>query len=134
MVAIKSLFTVASVLAVAGFVNAAPAPLEKRITHTGKATYFAVGLGACGWTNTDSDFIVALNQAQYEANNGANCGQGLKITNPATGKTAIAAVADMCPGCSDGSLDMSPSLFSYLSDGNMDEGVFQMSWNFLKKN
>jgi hypothetical protein len=44
MVAIKSLFTVASVLAVAGFVNAAPAALEKRITHTGKATYFAVGL------------------------------------------------------------------------------------------
>lgn len=31
----------------------------------GRATYYATGLGACGEYNTDSDYIVALNSAQY---------------------------------------------------------------------
>lgn len=35
-------------------------------SFSGQATFFAVGLGACGGTNKDSDFIVALNQPQYE--------------------------------------------------------------------
>jgi len=135
MVAIKSFSVVAAVLALAGAVQAAPVEhLEKRITHDGTATYYATGLGACGWNNVDSDFIVALNAPQYSANNGGNCGQGLKVTNSKTGKTAIAAVADLCPGCAAGSLDMSPSLFSFLNDGNMDAGVFPISWNFLSRN
>lgn len=32
--------------------------LEARITHTGQATYFEVGLGACGWWNGNNDMIV----------------------------------------------------------------------------
>jgi len=52
------------------------------------------------------------------------------ITNPATGKTATAQIADLCPGCAWGNLDMSTSLFSYLNNGNMDAGIFQMEWNY----
>jgi hypothetical protein len=36
------------------FVAAAPvdnAVLEKRMTHSGRATYFATGQGACGWVS-----------------------------------------------------------------------------------
>ncbi|KAK4685746.1 hypothetical protein P7C73_g4391, partial [Tremellales sp. Uapishka_1] len=124
-------------VASASLVSAAPveerSTVEARTTHTGQATYFATGLGACGWWSQDTDMIVALNSAIYEENSGSNCGQGVWITNKATGATAYAVVTDECPTCDSGSLDMSPSLFSALSNGNMDEGVFPISWHFLKR-
>lgn len=57
-------------------------------------------------------------------------GKNIVITNPSTGKTATAQIADMCPGCPEGALDMSEGLFSYLNNGDMDAGVFQMEWNY----
>ncbi|WVQ96621.1 hypothetical protein IAU59_003726 [Kwoniella sp. CBS 9459] len=124
-------------LFVASAVVAAPVEtenLEKRITHSGQATYFNVGLGACGWNNEDSDYIVAVNSAQYGLNGyGGNCGQYLTITNTDNGKSIKAQVADECPTCSWGSLDLSPSAFSALTDGNFDLGVFPISWHYNKK-
>lgn len=136
MFGLNKLTTFAAVLSVLGsasMVAAAPtaAPLEARAaTFTGQATYYAVGLGACGNTNSDSEMVVALNGAQYQANNGAECGKSLSITNPANGKSASATVVDMCPGCASGSLDMSPTLFQQLASGGLDEGVFPISWEF----
>jgi expansin (peptidoglycan-binding protein) len=124
MVAIKSFFSVAAVLALAGLAQAAPA---KR-SSTGTATYYAVGLGACGWTNGDSEHVVALNSPQY--GNGANCGKAVKITNTKTGTVQSAKIVDLCPGCASGDLDMSPTLFGALNNGDMDAGVFPISWDF----
>ncbi|KAL7420112.1 hypothetical protein Q5752_005078 [Cryptotrichosporon argae] len=116
------------VLALAlGSATSTAAPLQ-RSTSTGQATYYAVGLGACGGTNSDSEAVVALNAAQYGS--GAYCGQTVIITDTETGNTASATIVDLCPGCGEGSLDLSPSLFSTLSNGNMDEGVFPISWTF----
>ena len=38
-----------------------------------QATWFEVGLGACGFENTDSDFIVALSEADWAG--GSHCNQ-----------------------------------------------------------
>ncbi|KAJ9477511.1 Expansin [Pseudozyma hubeiensis] len=110
-------------LAVAG---ASAAPIVKR--SSGQATYYAAGLGACGWTNSGSDFIVAMNAPEWDG--GANCGKMITITNNQNGNTQQAQVVDLCPGCSWGSLDMSTSLFSALNNGNMDAGVFPISWSY----
>lgn len=110
-------------LAVAG---AAAAPIAKR--SSGQATYYAAGLGACGWTNSGSDFIVAMNAPEWSG--GAHCGQTVTITNNGNGNSQTATVADLCPGCSYGSLDMSTGLFAALNNGNMDAGVFPISWSF----
>lgn len=77
--------------------------LQKRETHSfskrggfsGKATFYATGLGACGKTNTDSDFIVALNQPQYEANKW--CFKSITVSYG--GKSHEAQIVDECPGC-----------------------------------
>jgi len=69
-----------------------------------------------------------MNAPQY--NGGQYCGQSVTITNLENGNTQTATVADECPGCSWGSLDMSTGLFSALSNGNMGEGVFPISWSF----
>ncbi|KAG0143671.1 hypothetical protein CROQUDRAFT_660940 [Cronartium quercuum f. sp. fusiforme G11] len=89
----------------------------------GRATFYACGLGACGQTNTDSDFIVALNSAQYQANKW--CGKTITISYG--GKYHDAQIMDECPGCPEGGLDMSPALFKYFA--SEDAGVFYMSWS-----
>jgi len=102
--------------------------LEKRITHTGRGTWFNVGLGNCGKRNKDSDLIVAISKSLYDRNRGSNCGQYVKITNKANGKVAYGATEDSCPSCGEGDLDLSPALFKKLA--SLDQGVIQISWNF----
>jgi len=102
--------------------------LRKRFS--GAATYYDVGLGACGGTNVPSDFIVALNAPQFDdAGSGYPnpiCGKSLTITH--NGKTAQAAVVDKCPGCAYGDLDMSQGLFEYFESTGV--GRFSMSWDW----
>ena len=46
----------------------------------GRATFYATGLGACGEWNNDSDYIVALNSAQYGGGYpGPECFKQIKI-------------------------------------------------------
>ncbi|KAF8310653.1 barwin-like endoglucanase, partial [Clavulina sp. PMI_390] len=79
------------------------------------------GLGACGWTNSNSDYIVAMSASRYTS---SVCGKMVSIT--ANGKTHTAEVVDECPGCSANSLDMSPTLFSYFADESV--GVISIEW------
>ncbi|OCF36537.1 hypothetical protein I316_01787 [Kwoniella heveanensis BCC8398] len=99
--------------------------LEKRATYSGRATYYAVGLGACGWHNNPSDFIVAQNSAQYGGGYpGPNCGRSITISYG--GKQVSATIADECPTCDYGGLDLSEGLFTQFADTGA--GVFYMSW------
>ncbi|KAL1408056.1 hypothetical protein Q8F55_004853 [Vanrija albida] len=120
--------------------SAAPAPAQQTPAqqapansgnwqHTGgRGTYYAVGLGACGNVNSDSEAVVALNAPEYAG--GSHCGKSVTIKDETTGNTATATIVDLCPGCPSGGLDLSPSLFSTLSNGNMGKGVLSLSWNF----
>ncbi|EIW59086.1 Non-catalytic module family EXPN protein [Trametes versicolor FP-101664 SS1] len=117
-------------MAFASPINGTTSTLEKRVTHTGRGTWFNVGLGACGKTNVDSDKIVAISSNIYGS--GGNCDQYMHITNTANGKSAWGKVRDECPGCGSGDIDMSPSLFQSL--GSLDTGVLKVSWHFENKN
>ncbi|KAI0042642.1 hypothetical protein FA95DRAFT_1575621 [Auriscalpium vulgare] len=102
--------------------SAVASPVEKR--ESGQGTWFDTGLGACGFNNVNSDFIVALATPDYA--NGAHCNQMITIT--ANGKTATAQVRDECPSCSSGSIDMTPSLFQQFA--GLDVGVVHVTWNY----
>jgi hypothetical protein len=93
--------------------------------HNAEMTWYDVGLGACGWTNKASDFVVAVNKAQYGG--GELCGQQVRIR--ANGKTAIAQVVDECMGCTHDGLDLSHDLFAHFA--TTDKGVFAASWDFI---
>ena len=117
-----------------------------------QATWFYVGLGACGVTNKDSDFIVALAQPNWGG--GSNCGkvrstpffagsngtpylvtlslvQKLQITNPANKRTQTAIVRDLCPSCPSGNLGESrpPSVsgmtLTFLSRLDLSPSLFK---------
>ncbi|KAH8922064.1 hypothetical protein BT69DRAFT_1320455 [Atractiella rhizophila] len=102
--------------------------LQKR-GDSGRATFYDVGLGACGEYNSDSDFVVALNQGQYGSSNSVSkyCFKYINIQYG--GKSAKAQIVDCCPGCPWGALDMSPALFKHFA--NPDMGVFYMTWGLV---
>lgn len=97
--------------------------LEKRFEGA-KFTLYDAGLGACGKTNSNSDFIVALNAIQFGS--GGYCFQTVTIT--ANGKTTTAQVTDECMGCPYGGLDFSRGLFNYFAPESV--GILTGSWYF----
>ncbi|TDL28465.1 hypothetical protein BD410DRAFT_893476 [Rickenella mellea] len=87
-------------------------------------TTFSPGVGACGGTNTEHDYIVALNAQQY--GDGSDCWK--KITISYGGKTIGAQITDMCPGCGFNGLDLSTALFEALAP--ISKGVIFGDWWF----
>lgn len=83
-------------------------------TYTGDITYYDVGEGSCGWTNTDDEAVVAI--AHVMMDNPANpndnpwCGQYITISY--AGSTHQAKIVDTCEGCDGASIDLSPTLFT----------------------
>ena len=86
-------------------------------SYSGDLTYYTPGLGSCGKTNSGSDMIVAVAEdimTQFIPSNGnpndnTLCGKQITIT--ANGVTQTATIEDTCPGCADGGLDLTPTLF-----------------------
>ncbi|KAF9521148.1 hypothetical protein BS47DRAFT_1286422, partial [Hydnum rufescens UP504] len=66
---------------------------------------FSPGLGACGITNTDADFIAAIDKSLFDSypgatpnpNNNPVCGK--KVTATYQGKSVTVAITDRCGGC-----------------------------------
>ncbi|KAI0301168.1 RlpA-like double-psi beta-barrel-protein domain-containing protein-containing protein [Multifurca ochricompacta] len=115
---------------------AAPVPvpeedseLEKRVTHSGRGTWYYPGLGNCGGTNNQDQLVVAMPKSMYDRNGGSNCWQWIQIHSG--GKSVRAQMVDSCPGCGPSDLDMSPATFQALA--SLDVGVINIQWNFLKK-
>ncbi|KAF8192420.1 RlpA-like double-psi beta-barrel-protein domain-containing protein-containing protein [Pholiota molesta] len=74
---------------------------------SGDATYYNTGLGSCGVTNKDTDFIVALSSA--EAAHGKHCGQRIRVH------------------CNQYSIDLSPAAFKKLAP--LDAGRIKVTGN-----
>lgn len=79
----------------------------------GRSSYYSpsVGLGACGWQNADSEMVVALPQRWYSG----KCGQMIQIGCPEK-PTVMTKIVEMCSGCEDTQIDMSPGVFGKLAD------------------
>ena len=89
-------------------------------SNSGDGTYYDTGLGACGITSTDSDFIVAISHERFDAvntgnpNNNPLCGK--KITAYRGDKSVEVTVVDRCPG--------------YDVLGTEAEGRIPITWDF----
>ncbi|PYI20979.1 hypothetical protein BO99DRAFT_401464 [Aspergillus violaceofuscus CBS 115571] len=78
---------------------------------SGDITYYEVGLGSCGETNTDSEHVLALSHTIMQK---SYCGKSVTINYG--GKTATGTIVDTCMGCAEGSIDLSSSLFLELAE------------------
>ncbi|KAF8843990.1 hypothetical protein BDN67DRAFT_963468 [Paxillus ammoniavirescens] len=102
-------------------------------TQDGQGTYYATGLGACGITNTDTEYIAAVSYLLFDAYPGYNgvnpndnpvCNQ--KVTASYQGKSIQVTITDRCTGCAITDLDFSPSAFNSLADPSL--GRIDISW------
>ncbi|KAJ9118237.1 hypothetical protein QFC22_004144 [Naganishia vaughanmartiniae] len=101
--------------------------LSKRAYPGSRATFYAIGLGACGQYNHEPDFVVALNSAQYGGGYpGPECFKYITITGGSRNGYAVAQIVDECPTCPYGGLDMSIALFEKFA--SQDEGVASITW------
>lgn len=104
-------------------------------TFTGDATYWEPAMGACGWTNTASEDVVAISQSVFDPktpggnpNNNPLCGQMVSIKCK-DGSTVQAKVVDRCVGCASGDLDMTKTLFDKVTSfGDGRVGGMEWSW------
>lgn len=101
--------------------------------YSGQGTYYTPGVGACGDTSVDTDYICALSYElfdQYTPNGNPNentlCGK--KITALYGGKTVDVTVVDRCTGCSYYDLDFSPTAFDQLADSLL--GRIDITWDW----
>ncbi|KAI9004892.1 RlpA-like double-psi beta-barrel-protein domain-containing protein-containing protein [Phycomyces nitens] len=101
-------------------------------SFSGSGTYYNVGPGSCGETNSDTEMVVAVNIGQMDngpnPNNNPHCQKMVSIKG-ARG-VVKARVVDTCPGCSEGGLDMSPALFQRVC-GDLGRGRCDIEWHYL---
>ncbi|CZT24708.1 uncharacterized protein RCC_10436 [Ramularia collo-cygni] len=103
-------------------------------SYTGDVTYYAVGMGSCGFTSTEDEKVVAVSHEIMSAYNGANpnanplCGTYITITGK-DGNKYPAKIVDTCPGCDKGSLDLPQAYFNKIT-GNGDGRVGGIEWCF----
>ncbi|RCH84144.1 hypothetical protein CU098_008100 [Rhizopus stolonifer] len=101
-------------------------------TYLGDGTWYDIGLGSCGWTNSDSEFVAALNAPQMQngenPNKNSNCGRMIRVINTANNKAVNVKIVDTCPPCASGSVDLSPSAFSQIAD--LSTGRIKIKWSW----
>lgn len=103
-------------------------------TNSGQITYYATGLGACGWQSTDSDYIAAMSfdlfygwpGSEGKSNGNEACGHTLNISRGS--KTITVTVVDSCEACAPADVDLSPSAFQALAD--LSEGRVPITWTW----
>lgn len=99
---------------------------------SGDATFYALGLTACGKTYKDEDLVAAVSQELFtnpNPNLDPLCGKEVIVTNPSNKKTVKVTVVDKCMGCKRGDIDLSPAAFNKLNDPSI--GRFPCEWTFV---
>ncbi|KAH0838364.1 RlpA-like double-psi beta-barrel-protein domain-containing protein-containing protein [Lanmaoa asiatica] len=118
-------------------------------TQNGQGTYYSTGLGACGITNNDGQYIAAVSYLLFDSyvsvlffssrsifslfhsgydgvNPNTNPVCGKQVTASYQGKQATVAITDRCTGCQITDLDFSPSAFNALADPSL--GRINITW------
>ncbi|KAI9229308.1 MAG: RlpA-like double-psi beta-barrel-protein domain-containing protein-containing protein, partial [Piptocephalis tieghemiana] len=99
-------------------------------SRKGEATFFEPNDGSCGGKYGDMKTgLVALSDKLMKGKspNTEYCGRTIQITRG--GKVATAVVADTCPECPEGNIDLDLQTFEKL--GTEDEGRIPVTWCFV---
>lgn len=101
--------------------------------YSGDGTFYEVGAstGACGQMHYDSEYVIAIGKGLYDSKAGSDhvseyCGK--KINAHYQGKSVQVTVVDRCEGCSDTSIDFSPSAFQQLASESAGRIAITWEW------
>lgn len=103
----------------------------------GDGTFYTPGLGACGFTNNESELVAAVPFGLWDAvpgytggnpNNNPICGKFIKVSYQ--GKSVRCKVVDECMGCNiKTSVDMSPAAFNQIADPSVGR-IHNIQWTW----
>lgn len=96
-------------------------------SRKGEATWYrANGIGNCSFDRLSDDMLVAaLNKAEY--GRAEWCGTCAQVSGP-KGSVKV-QIADRCPECGPGDLDLSSAAFAAIAE--LDQGRVDVSWKFV---
>ncbi|GMG15473.1 unnamed protein product [Phytophthora fragariaefolia] len=104
---------------------------------TGDGTSYTLGHVSAGNCNFKFDpgvgeYYAALNSAQWDST--LNCGRCAEVSCADsrcsdTSSTVTVYIVDQCPGCGDGDLDLSPTVFKQLTGS--DPSRYSIRWKFV---
>ncbi|MCI0570147.1 MAG: hypothetical protein L0Y66_05295 [Myxococcaceae bacterium] len=96
-------------------------------THRGRATFYdAKRMGACSLEPGPGELLVgAMNRTQYALS--GTCGACAEVEGPKG--TARVRIADLCPGCKVGDLDLSREAFARVAP--LGKGRVPVRWRFV---
>ncbi|KAG2201012.1 hypothetical protein INT47_006556 [Mucor saturninus] len=97
----------------------------------GKGTFFhpvteGGAIGSCGPVANDHSRICAMNIKQYGQASKKSPWCNLQLRVSSGGRSTVCTVTDCCPGCAEGSLDMTPQVFNDLAHPSV--GVIPIEW------
>ncbi|KAG0295626.1 hypothetical protein BGZ96_011336 [Linnemannia gamsii] len=98
--------------------------------YTGRATWYSDTHGQCEHNYSQSDMIVAVNEAQM-GNGKKICGKKILVTEKGSNTQVVLTVVDMCPSqyCNFGDLDLSQGAFKKFA--GLGVGVLKLTWQFI---
>ncbi|KAJ6785565.1 hypothetical protein PWT90_10644 [Aphanocladium album] len=93
------------------------------VASAGHATYYEPNghAGNCGWGIDTNSWAVALPSHAYRSD---LCGKGINVRH--NGKTLRGYIADSCPTCAPGDIDLARGLFTQFADTSV--GVIDVDW------
>ncbi|KAF9343696.1 hypothetical protein BGX26_005344 [Mortierella sp. AD094] len=99
-------------------------------TYSGRGTWYSDTTGQCEHSYSQSDMIVAVNQAQMGTGTKL-CGQKILVTAKGYDEQVVVTVVDMCPSayCNFGDLDLSQAAFKTFA--SLGVGELQLNWSFV---
>ncbi|KAI0080106.1 hypothetical protein K474DRAFT_395167 [Panus rudis PR-1116 ss-1] len=123
--------------------------------HTGDGTFYNPGLGACGTTSHNEDFMAAIAHEDFDnypgyhdgnPNHNPICGKKVRATCKydstvslrtftefipvGQGKSVEVTIVDRCGDCAPGALDFSPAAFDQLASESVGR-LHGMTWTFI---
>ncbi|GAN03482.1 riboflavin aldehydeforming enzyme [Mucor ambiguus] len=106
--------------------QAAPT-LQTRSSMTGDATFYSVGSGSCGGSNSDNELVAAISGELMGSGSKKSSHCGKYITVKGKHGSVKLKIVDTCPGCKKGDVDMSRAAFEKIA--KLSEGRVPISWS-----
>ena len=94
--------------------------------HKGTATYYrATGKGSCSFDANSDLMVAAINPKDYAS--ASMCGAYVSVTGPQG--SVVVRITDVCPGCKEGSLDLSTQAFNRIA--SKSAGRVSVTWQIV---
>ncbi|EPB89060.1 hypothetical protein HMPREF1544_04183 [Mucor circinelloides 1006PhL] len=125
---ILSSTTIFTLVASALFMSSQAAPtLQIRSSMSGDATFYSVGSGSCGGSNSDNELVAAISSELMGSGSKKSSYCGKSITVKGKHGSVKLKIVDTCPGCKKGDVDMSRAAFEKIA--KLSEGRVPISWS-----